>query len=346
MWKLSAYMLRITIEALEPIRLGTYPGSALRGALMGALLHRFCGNPGATTCQGCPLHAGCPVTGLVAPLREDHPRGQDGPRPFVLGVAYPVSLEQRASDAIPDEGGDHVLQPGNCLAFDLTLLGTATQYFRLVMLSLPIVEDVGIGTSLQRLGGRRGRLRVLRVEAVDLEGVAKEPLYTADHRVATEPCIKITPTDIAEHAEQLATGRLTLDFVTPTRLIGGGHLLKRPEFHPLVLRLVERLEALEGAYGEVDDLDPDEARQVNYQRYVSFGRLASQVRLGTQHVSWVDLSSYSSRQKRSTPIGGFIGQVTYEGDLRDLRELLVWGEVVHVGKNAVKGDGCYRIASG
>jgi hypothetical protein len=91
-------------------------------------------------------------------------------------------------------------------------------------------------------------------------------------------------------------------------------------------------------------VDPSEVRQVNYQRYVSFGLLASHVRLVAQHMSWVELSSYSSRQRRVTPIGGFIGQATYEGELRALRELLVWGEVVHVGKNVVKGDGCYRIS--
>jgi hypothetical protein len=53
--------------------------------------------------------------------------------------------------------------------------------------------------------------------------------------------------------------------------------------------------------------------------------------------------SYSSRQRRRTPIGGLLGDITFAGDLAPLRELLAWGALVHVGKNAVKGDGWYSI---
>ena len=55
--------------------------------------------------------------------------------------------------------------------------------------------------------------------------------------------------------------------------------------------------------------------------------------------------SYSSRSRQRTPIGGLVGQVTLAGDLAPLRELLVWGSLIHVGKNAVKGDGWYRIGA-
>jgi CRISPR-associated endoribonuclease Cas6 len=62
-----------------------------------------------------------------------------------------------------------------------------------------------------------------------------------------------------------------------------------------------------------------------------------------EQTHWVDVVSYSSRTRERTPIGGLIGQVTLAGDLGGLRELLVWGSLVHVGKNAVKGDGWYTI---
>ena len=48
-------------------------------------------------------------------------------------------------------------------------------------------------------------------------------------------------------------------------------------------------------------------------------------------------------RRQRTPIGGLVGQVTLAGDLAPLRELLVWGSLIHVGKNAVKGDGWYMI---
>ena len=264
MGQLSAYRLRITCDVMEPIRLGMYPGSAIRGALLEALLHQFCGNLGATCCQECSLHTMCPIVGLVAPLREEHPRGRDGPRPFVLEVAPLVPPEGVAQNTPRVRDGNETLQSGDCLAFDLTLLGTATQYFHRVLVSLPTLEDIGIGSRLHSGGKRRGRMRVRRVDTVGLDGAAKEPVYGADHRVVSMPSSTITAHDIAYRAEQLATDRLTLEFLTPTRLVGDGHLLRQPAFLPLILRLAERLEALEEAYGEEDDLDPSNVRQINY----------------------------------------------------------------------------------
>ena len=58
---------------------------------------------------------------------------------------------------------------------------------------------------------------------------------------------------------------------------------------------------------------------------------------------WVEVRSYSARQGRLTPISGLVGPATIDGDLAALRAVLVWGELVRVGKNAVTGAGWYRI---
>jgi hypothetical protein len=38
-----------------------------------------------------------------------------------------------------------------------------------------------------------------------------------------------------------------------------------------------------------------------------------------------------------------VGEAVFTGNLGPLREILVWGSLVHVGKNAVKGDGWYVV---
>ena len=38
-------------------------------------------------------------------------------------------------------------------------------------------------------------------------------------------------------------------------------------------------------------------------------------------------------------MGGLVGRVTYEGDLHDYLTLLAMGELVHVGKGTVFGNG-------
>jgi hypothetical protein len=157
------------------------------------------------------------------------------------------------------------------------------------------------------------------------------------------PSQYITAEDIANRAAQLSADRLVLQFLTPTRLIANGRLLRQPLFHPLILRLAERLGGIEDAYGEGESGDSEDAQRRSFERYSRYSALSQNVHLVGQQVKWIELASYSSRQQRTTPIGGFVGSATFAGALEELRELLVWGELVHVGKNAVKGDGCYRI---
>jgi CRISPR-associated endoribonuclease Cas6 len=71
--------------------------------------------------------------------------------------------------------------------------------------------------------------------------------------------------------------------------------------------------------------------------------LADSIRCRHDQTSWLELKSYSNRQKRSTPIGGLVGSATFEGNLMPFLDLLVLGELIHVGKNVVKGDGWYKI---
>lgn len=342
MGKLSACTVQFTLEAIEPIRLGMYPGSALRGALFEALLQRFCMNPSATSCQACPLRETCPVSGLIAPLRGEHVRGQDPPRPFVLDISPLVPVDM-AVDRGAGNASERLMQPGERFCFSLTLLGTATRFFPYVSLSVPVLESLGVGSKLQSLGGRRGRVKVLLMEAVDPFTGMREPLYASGQLEVKRPSVLITAEALMKRAVQLPADRLTLHFLTPVRLIGDRHLLRQPLFRPLVLRLAERLVELEGAYGQENDLSWENAREGSFERYRRFDILSKQVQLIAQQIAWVELASYSSRQQRTTPIGGFVGDATYVGDLTELRELLVWGEVFHVGKNTVKGDGKYQI---
>jgi len=35
----------------------------------------------------------------------------------------------------------------------------------------------------------------------------------------------------------------------------------------------------------------------------------------------------------------------FAGDLTPFREILLWGELIHVGKSCVKGNGWYKVDS-
>src|SRR5690349_12760727 len=84
MGNLVTHHLLFTAEVVTPLILDEHAGSSLRGNLFQAVWARFCSNKEATSCAECVLHATCPVSALVAPLREEHTRGRDIPRPYII----------------------------------------------------------------------------------------------------------------------------------------------------------------------------------------------------------------------------------------------------------------------
>lgn len=318
---LTTHHLRFTARATTALELDDQAGSAIRGAIVGALWGRFCANQAAPSCAACPLVRVCPVAALVAPMREDgQPGGEQRPRPYV----------------VQPPGGPRGYAPGEALDFGLGLFGSAAQLFPYVVMAAQGIEQSGLGRRLAANGGRRGALQVEQIAAVSPLTGARQPLYTRGQPQVEAPGLPVTAADVAAYAAALPADRITLDLRTPLRLIDDKRLVKRIALRPLVQRLMRRLDDLSIAYG-------DGPLRIDFRAMLA---RAEQVRVIDDQTRWIDVVSYSSRQQRRTPIGGLVGRVTFAGDLAALRELLVWGALVHVGRNAVKGDGWYQIAAG
>ena len=69
---------------------------------------------------------------------------------------------------------------------------------------------------------------------------------------------------------------------------------------------------------------------------------AGRVVVVDNRLTWEELRSYSTRQRRGTPTSGLLGTVLLEACDADgwsrFWPWLVWGQFVHVGKDAVKGE--------
>jgi hypothetical protein len=72
---------------------------------------------------------------------------------------------------------------------------------------------------------------------------------------------------------------------------------------------------------------------------------AERVRIVACQNEWKSWSRVSGRQNKEIKMGGLTGQVTYEGHLQPYLPLLCLGELVHVGKKTVFGNGQYQIMS-
>jgi hypothetical protein len=329
------HQLRVSCQVETPIVLNEHKGSALRGALYHALRGSedpratwsgFCANKQVPHCYACQVSAVCPVMRLVSTLDDQGTHGHEAPRPYVINP--------------PLDDGRTVFAVGDYLTFDVLLAGDAEQLLPYVVLALDRLAYEGLGAQTARSDGRwrRGTARIARIDAVHPLTGESRPVFRANARQVQVPRLPITHADVLAAAAQLPRqGMLTLHFITPLRLIEHEQLVKTPYFRPLMHRLAERLKSLAEHFGSGGvPFDVGELRD-----------LADGVALVENESRWVDLCGFSSRLGRPQMLGGLVGRAVYQcDDWAPFLPWLVWGTVIHVGKNAVKGEGWLGIEAG
>ena len=316
----TAHHLRFTARVKTPIELDEHKGSAIRGALFHALRRRFCYDREAENCHGCALSVTCPICFLMATVEADGWRGVDVPRPYTIE---------------PPLGSKTCYAPGEELHFGLTVFAQALNLFPYVILAVKELEEAGLGHKTPDDNGRwrRGTIALEEIVAFNpLSGESQRVLSERDSIVQV-PDVPVTHAQVMAAVHRAPSDHLAVTFLTPTRLIDEGRLVHRPHFRVLVQRLLERLSALTAQFSDTPLL-------LDFKELVL---QAEAVQLAEDETEWVELDSYSTRKRGRTPISGFVGQAVFEGDLEAFLPWLVWGQFVHVGKNAVKGDGWFDM---
>jgi hypothetical protein len=314
MYSLTLTHLRFIIEAVTPVRLGGYEaGMRLRGALGNVMRRAYCAGD-----AGDPGHAaGCPVCWLLA--ANEHP-----------------GEERRGYALVPPLNPPEAYAPGQCLTFGLSLFGTAVRYLPYFILAVPEMGRGGVGPG-------RGQFALRSVWAVNPLRNEFQPLLAEGESLVRLPALTVNHEHVTQAAEALAKslkGRLTLNFLTPTRLIQQEALLKVPDFGAFFARLLKRLDELDEQFAGGAGRPVAEVQALQ--------ALADQVRLMETDTHWVELWSGSSRTGRQTPMGGYLGAAVYAAPLEVWRPLLpwlIWGQAVQVGKDVVKGNGWYELVA-
>jgi hypothetical protein len=292
-----------------------FKGSMIRGALFSALRRDFCLDQQGRTCADCKVRQACPVCSLLATVDEDSPRG--------IEVARPCTVE-------PPLDGRTLYGPGDHFSFGVTLFGDAADLLPYLIIGVRKMGEVGVGNRLRA----PGRFAVQRIEAIAPFSGNTQEVYLQGNDMVRRPQMPVTHEVVLSSCGPLnSLSALTLDLLTPTRLVANGVLVKRLTFPVFLRRLLRRLTDLtRTAMGSHPGFD-----------YEALLRQAEDVRVTEDRTRWVDVPSYSSRQSRFTPIGGLLGELTFEGDLKPFAPWLLWGLVAHVGKDATKGGGWYRL---
>lgn len=318
---LVAHQLRFTVRAETDIHFASFKGSALRGALADVLRQQYC--PEWRNVETDALHRQlCPICQLLSWEQEDVVGG-DLRRPYML--TPPVDRQRTYTK-------------GETFTFGLTLFGTHQSLLPYFVLGVTAMGNIGVGRVDQN--GRRGRFTLVDLHAHHpLTGASRSLLQNGRVDLTTLP---VTHADVLAYAaslEQASTAEphLTCTFHTPLRLNQGQQLVKTPNFFPLIKQVVLRVLDLCVQHGGGR---PEIALGQDIYPW------ANRVTLVADYTEWWELAGYSRRLGREQQLGGLIGAATYATPTwSPLLPWLVWGQVVQVGKNTVKGCGVYTITT-
>ncbi len=299
-------------------------GNVLRGAF-GFYFKKIVCDDFERKCAHCELKQRCAYSYIFESFpfegTEKLSKLSDIPRPFIINPPLEKKTEYRS---------------GDILSFELILVGKAIRYFPFFVLTFKELGKVGIGAN-------RGRYELRKIGAFnEVEGKEIE-VYSGKDEIVRNLNVVTGFAYICQKALSLDVHTITLEFLTPTIIKYGsgvidgkkkkGKLVRVPEFHHLIKRLRDRVNVLAHFYcGSSLDLD-----------FKAYGEKAESVKIKKIDVRWEEKIRFSTRTKRIHELSGFVGKITYQGDLKNYLPLLVLGEYIHVGKACTFGNGWYRI---
>jgi hypothetical protein len=162
------------------------------------------------------------------------------------------------------------------------------------------------------------------------------PIYGDGQCVIESAPPILTGEEMAPEAAGMQWEAVRVRFTSPMRVKLGGRLAPALDFHGLVAALIHRLFPMVLCHCGAS---PDPA---SCQRLIDAARGVQQEEC---NIWWERRSRRSARQGREIPMDGFVGEVTYQGNLAPLMPLLVAGTYVGVGKGTVFGNGEYQLVS-
>lgn len=280
-------------------------GNILRGAF-GAIFRRIACVPQCHDVRRCELRWSCPYARMFEPSAVlDGPSGlADWPRPFVFRATHLDGC---------------TIESGMRFHFDLNLFDAQTPAIAYLVLTF---------AQLAREGLARGRKKIELV-TVDQLDEAGRPTAVIYDSVSGNVRQNVEPLQLNLEPCGAPVDKVKVQFLTPTELKSGQQLATKPEFGILAARVRDRISALRQLYGS-GPLEID---------FRGFGERANQIRMTRCNLRQIDVRRQSTRTGQVHPIGGFIGEAEYEGDLTEFVPYLNAAKWTGVGRQTVWGKG-------
>lgn len=312
---------RLSIVALEPISLPVYKGSTFRGGFGNVFRKILCALK-KRECDDCILKTSCVYAYVFETLPQNDTdlmnmgKYQRIPHPFIIEPPGESTREYGA---------------GTRVDFGLCLVGRATELLPYFILAFEELGRTGLG---------KGRGKYALANVATIVNGSEQTVYCSDKKTVTQaaPEQMVLP-DHLDNVRLLEASdedlqSITLNFLTPARVIYQRRLVETLDFHVLIRQLLRRLQSLQYFHCGKETAKWDH-RQIIAE--------AENVKTARSALAWRDWERYSTRQRTRMKMGGLVGEISYEGHIRSFLPFLKAGEVFHVGKGTSFGLGKYVI---
>lgn len=301
--------LEFKLKSIDEIKLPSFKGSSFRGGFGKALKSVVC-TLKTKECGECILREKC----LYAYVFETIPPSSSKMMRKYKASPHPFIIEPPFTDK-------KIFEKGEDLSFKFILLGKAIDYLPYFIYAFCEFGKYGIGRE-------RGKFEVEKV--LDRDKI----IYSIEDGKVLTPETGQFELNLDEDIEKEGKGTITFNFITPTRIVEKENLLKEVDFQTIVRYLLRRISLISYFHCGIDP--------TNWQ-FKRIIEIAKEVKTIESNLKWYDWERYSSRQKGRMKLGGFIGEVTFEGEIVKFLSLIKAGEILHLGKGTSFGLGKYLI---
>ncbi|RZD18093.1 MAG: CRISPR system precrRNA processing endoribonuclease RAMP protein Cas6 [Candidatus Acididesulfobacter diazotrophicus] len=361
----KAAKLNFEIKAENDVVLPDYKGSTFRG-VFGYIFKDVMCISYESVCETCSFDMVC----MFKKIFDSPPPSNSSRLKNYSAVPHPYIIEAPLETK-------NFYKKNEIIKFSLILIGQAIFLFPYFAYSFGLAGRKGIGKM------KRGKFMLFNIindknneklyNYKEGELVALSNYYTINDFVEN----MVNTSNSVNNENQLKKNKdiklkngyfsVSLNFITPTRIIFNEKLISNLEFHIFIRNILRRISNLNffhcvTEYNKNNDNNTNNGDNISINNDISnhsqegyinnnnninfnyYIEKAYSVK-AKNNLKWWSVDRYSNRQKKHIKLSGFIGDVLFENVPSEFLWIIKLGEVIHIGKNTTFGNGKYKIVS-
>ena len=310
---------QLTISPIDKIILPKYKGSTFRGGFGHAFKKVVCVSF-HKDCSGCMLKEKC----IYSYVFETPP-----PKDTTIMRKYPYAPHPFIIEPPIDEKTE--FDENDNLDFGLILIGKVIDYLPYFIFTFNELGKIGLGKGM-------GKYQLIEVKNIvkNNDIIEESVIYKGDGKILNNKYKILSSEDIINQTKKFNKKEsIELQFITPTRIKYKNKLISDLEFHILIRNLLRRISLL--LYFHCD-----EELDIDFKEVIEKSK---EIITETSDLEWYDWERYSHRQDERMSLGGFIGKITFKGDIKEYLPILFLGQYTHIGKQTSFGLGKYEMTN-